>query len=59
MPTPKELRELSQLGREAEKNESVTEAKRKALGQALALAQLAEKIERDDASKTKRPKSTK
>lgn len=46
MLTPAELREQSRLYREASAKESVPEFKRRFASHALALAQLAERIER-------------
>ena len=45
---PAVLRELSQLYREAAKRESTWEIRRRLASHALALAELAEKIERDE-----------
>jgi hypothetical protein len=50
MSTPAELREQSRLIIETAKAEPVLEARRLMARQAFALAQLAEKIERDEAA---------
>jgi hypothetical protein len=47
-PTPAELREQSRLYRQAAEKETTVEFKRRLASHALALAQLAEKIERDE-----------
>lgn len=52
MPTPGELREQARLYRQVAKMESTLEIRRRLINHALALAQLAEKIERDEASET-------
>jgi hypothetical protein len=48
MPTPAELREQSHQYREIAERESALAIKRSLVSHALALAQLAEKIERED-----------
>lgn len=49
MSTPAELRDASRLAREAARAESAPHLRRRLASHALALAQLAEKIEREDA----------
>ena len=49
MPTPGELRDEARLYRQAARKESSPEIRRKLANHALALAQLAEKIEREEA----------
>lgn len=54
MPTPAELRERSRFYRRMAGKETEPHLKRHLAAHALALAQLAEKIERDDASAQER-----
>jgi hypothetical protein len=51
VPTPAELREESRQYRQAAKKETTPEISRRLALHALALAQLAEKIEREEPSK--------
>ena len=53
MPTPAELREQSRLYRKATDKEITLAIKRRLASHALALAELAEKIERDEAAREK------
>src|SRR5690348_10936038 len=53
--TPAELREQSRLSREAALQETTLEIKRRLASQAFALAQLAEKIEREEAARKPPP----
>ena len=54
MPRPGELRDEARLYRQAAREESSPEIRRKLAAHALALAQLAEKIEREEVGKIKR-----
>lgn len=49
MPTPAELRDASRLARQAARAAPTQQLKRQMASEALALAQLAEKIEREKA----------
>jgi hypothetical protein len=51
MPTTAELREASRLARLAAAEESVPQLKRRLANHALALAQLAERMEREEAER--------
>lgn len=53
MPTSAELREASRLARQAARAASVPLVKRHLASRALALAQLAEKVEREEAALAK------
>ncbi len=55
MPTPAELRDASRLARQAARAASTPGLKRQMANEALALAQLAEKIEREAAATATSP----